>query len=161
MNGGDGDDRMNGGTDNDAMSGGNGNDILLGEDNNDVLNGSYGDDILVGGRGYDVLTGGSGSDSFGLTSTGAAHIQDYVVTDDTLFVSAFDFGGGLTENAFIEANQFVIGTAATSASHRFIYNNTSGFLFFDVDGTGDTEQIQIATLSTGLALTNNSILVFA
>jgi hypothetical protein len=35
-----------------------------------------------------------------------------------------------------------------------------GNLFFDVDGTGDSEQVQIATLSSGLALSNTDIFIF-
>jgi Ca2+-binding RTX toxin-like protein len=44
-------------------------------------------------------------------------------------------------------------------SDRFIYNNTNGALFFDVDGNGSTAQLQLATLNTGLALTNQDIFV--
>jgi hypothetical protein len=34
-------------------------------------------------------------------------------------------------------------------------------LFFDIDGTGSSRQNQIAQLSTGLAMTNQNIVVFA
>jgi Ca2+-binding RTX toxin-like protein len=52
-----------------------------------------------------------------------------------------------------------MGIGATTASQRFIYNNTNGGLFFDLDGTGATAQIQIATLNSGLVLTNVDIFV--
>jgi Ca2+-binding RTX toxin-like protein len=61
--------------------------------------------------------------------------------------------GGLT------AAQFTIGAAAQDASDRFIYNSQTGALFFDLDGSGAAAQVQIATLSTGLAMTHQNIVV--
>lgn len=74
-------------------------------------------------------------------------------------VSKAGFGGGLTTGAAITAAMFKIGARAGDASDRFIYNQNTGALFFDSDGTGTTGQIQFATLSTGLALTNVDISV--
>lgn len=71
-------------------------------------------------------------------------------------VSASGFGGGLTVGA-ISAGQFRLGSAAGDANERFIYN-TSGSLFFDVDGTGSAAQVQIATLITP-TITNADIAV--
>ncbi|MHC5609678.1 MAG: hypothetical protein ACYTXA_01240 [Nostoc sp.] len=76
-------------------------------------------------------------------------------------MSAAGFGGGLVAGAAIAANKFVIGTAATTSSQRFIYNKGNGFLFFDQDGTGAIAKIQIATLNTGLSLSNADIYVSA
>lgn len=86
-----------------------------------------------------------------------------MVADDTISVSAdafnnFNFGGGLTAGA-IKSEQFVIGSAAGDQSDRFIYNQNTGTLFFDADGTGATEQVQFASLSTGLGMTNADIFV--
>jgi len=67
-------------------------------------------------------------------------------------------GGGL-EIGSLPSEQFTIGSAATDASDRLIYNKTTGALLFDSDGTGATEQEQFATLSTGLAMTNADIFV--
>jgi Ca2+-binding RTX toxin-like protein len=68
---------------------------------------------------------------------------------------------GLTVGAAITADQFRIGASAGDAGDRFIYNSTTGGLFFDKDGIGGTAQVQFATLSTGLAMTNADIVVFA
>jgi Ca2+-binding RTX toxin-like protein len=57
--------------------------------------------------------------------------------------------------------QITLGSAATQASHRFIYNPVSGALFFDPDGTGLMAQIQMATLRSGLALSHTDIFVTA
>ncbi|HBE36918.1 MAG TPA: hypothetical protein DD990_37940, partial [Cyanobacteria bacterium UBA11368] len=59
----------------------------------------------------------------------------------------------------IAPEQFVIGSSAVEASNRFVYNTANGALFFDVDGTGAIAPVQIATLLTVPALTNNDIFV--
>ncbi|MEH2380015.1 MAG: calcium-binding protein [Nostoc sp.] len=163
LNGGTGNDTLFAGTGNDILVGGTGNDTLYGRAGNDTLNGGAGNDILVGGTGNDILTGGAGGDrfTFDSRSEGIDRITDFSVVDDTIIVSAAGFGGGLVAGAAIAANKFVIGTAATTSSQRFIYNKGNGFLFFDQDGTGAIAKIQIATLNTGLSLSNADIYVTA
>ena len=86
-------------------------------------------------------------------------ITDFNSTQgDLIQVSASGFGGGLTLGT-LDIEEFTIGSAATTVSDRFIYNNTTGALFFDPDGTGVLEQIQFAQLSGGVGLTNNDIWV--
>lgn len=83
-----------------------------------------------------------------------------MVSDDTIRVSASGFGGGLTASAAITPAQFVIGSAAVDKSERFIYNQNTGALFFDRDGTStDYEQVQFATLTNKPPLTNADIFV--
>jgi Ca2+-binding RTX toxin-like protein len=128
---------------------------------NDRLTGASGNETLIGGVGNDILTGGAGADSFGFSSpaNGIDTIADFSVDDDTIFVSASGFGGGLVAGATITADQFVIGSSAVDASDRFIYNSTNGAIFFDVDGVGGATQVQLAFLSPGLDLTNEGIFV--
>ncbi len=77
--------------------------------------------------------------------------------NDTLYGGkGTDFLAGST----ISVDQFRIGTGAGDASDRFIYNQNTGALFFDADGIGGAAQVKIATLSAGLAMTNDSIHVF-
>lgn len=45
------------------------------------------------------------------------------------------------------------------ADDHIIYNDVTGALSFDVDGTGAAAAVQFATLSAGLALTNSDFLV--
>jgi Ca2+-binding RTX toxin-like protein len=148
---------------NETLTGGSGNDKLLGKQGNDTLVGNSGDDILIGGLGNDILTGGAGADRFfrWYSTTGIDTITDFQVGEDTLRVSASGFGGGLVKGAAIAADQFTLGSAASNSSDHFIYDQSTGALFFDADGTGSSEQIQIAQLSTGLAMTNTDIFVFA
>ncbi|MBW4446990.1 MAG: scytonemin biosynthesis PEP-CTERM protein ScyF [Spirirestis rafaelensis WJT71-NPBG6] len=85
-----------------------------------------------------MLTGGGGSDrfTFNSRSEGIDRITDFNVIDDTIVVSAAGFGGGLVANAAILASQFALGTSATTSSQRFLYEQSTGSLFFDQDGTG-------------------------
>jgi Ca2+-binding RTX toxin-like protein/subtilisin family serine protease len=156
-----GNDYLLGGNGLDYLDGGNDSDLLNGWNGNDSLLGGSGNDTLVGGAGNDTLTGGAGIDRFAFNSRNERidRIADFKVVDDTINVSAAGFGGGLTANAFLSAAQFIIGTAATTASQRFIYNSTNGGLFFDSDGIGSVAQLQISSLGTGLAMTNADIFV--
>ena len=67
----------------------------------------------------------------------------------------------IIQQTLITEAQFTVGEAALDESDRFIYNSTTGGLFFDVDGTGLTDQIQIAQLATDLAMSHFNIFVFA
>jgi Ca2+-binding RTX toxin-like protein len=148
---------------NETLTGGAGNDKLHGKQGNDTLLGNGGDDILIGGIGNDILMGGAGADRFfrWYSKTGIDTITDFQVGEDTLYVSARGFGDGLVKGAAIAADQFTLGSDASNSSDRFIYDQSTGALFFDADGTGSFEQIQIAQLSTGLAITNTDIFVIA
>jgi Ca2+-binding RTX toxin-like protein len=106
------------------------------------------------------LTGGGGSDRFVFNnaSEGIDTITDFdptATTGDLFNVSSSGFAtiGGL---GTLAASRFTIGAAATTASQRFIYNSSNGNLWFDSDGTGAINQVQIAQLSTGLALSNTN-----
>ena len=60
----------------------------------------------------------------------------------------------------LDADRFTLGSSATNTSQRFIYNNTSGALFFDADGVGSAAQVRIAQLVGNPALTNASFSIF-
>ncbi|QLE57341.1 S8 family serine peptidase [Nostoc sp. TCL26-01] len=152
-----------GNTGNNIITGNSGNNTLNGGSGVDTLIGGDGNDILIGGAGNDTLTGGLGRDrfTFNSRSEGIDKITYFNVVDDTIVVSAAGFGSGLVAGSAIAVSQLVMGTAATTASHRFIYDRNNGSLFFDQDGTGAIAKIQFATLNTGLTLTNADIFVNA
>ncbi|WP_371681697.1 calcium-binding protein [Chroococcidiopsis sp. TS-821] len=171
-----GNDTLIGGTGNDYLHTLDGNDLLRGGDGNDTLRSGSGDDTLYGGAGNDllqaggynsILIGGWGNDTLGSGTQfvfnspleGIDYITNFDINDNTVVVTK-NFGGGLIEGTTITPAQFTIGTAATTTSHRFIYDQLgTGALYFDVDGTGKARQVQFATLSTGLELTNDNIFV--
>jgi Ca2+-binding RTX toxin-like protein len=147
-----------------TLTGGDGNDTLFGNSGNDSLFGSAGDDLLTGAVGRDVLTGGTGRDGFDLTGSrtgGYDTIADFTLGDDTIFVSKAEFALSQSPNTTLNASLFRLGTSATAASDRFIYDQTTGNLFFDADGVANAVQVQIAQFSNQAMLTNANITVIA
>ncbi|MCC5639939.1 cadherin-like domain-containing protein [Nostoc sp. CHAB 5844] len=170
--GGDGNDAIDGSAGNDSLYGENGNDILMGGDGNDTLDGGAGDDMLVGGAGNDkligglgrdILAGGDGRDSFYLTNTRTGNfdtIIDFVSGIDNLVVSQSEFGLNQALGT-LNSSLFRLGTSATAASDRFIYDRSTGRLFFDQDGIGSVAKVQIAQLSNRPTLANTDFTVIA
>jgi Ca2+-binding RTX toxin-like protein len=122
------------------------------------LRGESGNDTLIGGDGGDILIGGDGADIFTFNSYngGIDRVDDFNATNELIQVSATGFGGNLaTPSVF--ANQFTIGTSATTTAQRFIYDNVTGALFFDQDGSASAfTQVKFAQLSAGLSLTEKN-----
>ncbi|WP_414574220.1 hypothetical protein [Nostoc sp. CCY 9925] len=63
---------------------------------------------------------------------------------------------GIKENIAVllcdRSNQFKIATSANTTTQGFIYNSTTGTLFFDQDGSaGEFTKVQYAQVSAGLA----------
>ncbi|MBC7986179.1 MAG: FG-GAP repeat protein [Sphingomonadaceae bacterium] len=145
--GGKGDDRLNGGKGADTAIGGNGADVLTGFKGEDSLHGGAGADTLTGGAGSDTLTGSTGADRFVLDRIVAGEIEritdfQHIVDEIALDAAAF----GLPVGA-LQGNRFVTGTAAQDGNDRLIYNDATGKLYFDPDGTGAAAQVLIATFS--------------
>jgi Ca2+-binding RTX toxin-like protein len=136
-------------------------DWLIGNGENNILWGFDGDDILIGGAGDDGLNGGAGADTFAFLSPnqGLDTITDFnSAQGDIIQISATGFGGGLTPGV-LDSDQFIIGSAAVDGGDRIIYNDATGALFFDPDGTGVLGQVQFARLSGNPVLTSNDIVV--
>ncbi|MEH2089637.1 beta strand repeat-containing protein [Nostoc sp.] len=148
-----------------TLTGGDGNDSLFGNSGNDTLFGSAGDDLIAGGVGRDVLTGGTGQDSFNLTGTrtgGYDTIADFTLGEDTILISKAEFGLVQSQNTTLDSGLFRLGTTAITASDRFMYDQTTGNLFFDADGTGKAAQVlQIAQFSNQVALSSANITIIA
>ncbi|HEY9619597.1 MAG TPA: calcium-binding protein [Crinalium sp.] len=154
------------------ISTGTGDDTLKGLGGDDSLYGWDGNDHLNGGPGNDYLLGGGGSDHFEFydpSVDGADLLPDFDPASDTIDIyvgtaqapnSAYKTAG-LTPNTAITADQFVVGTAAIDASDRFIYDDTTGDLFFDPDGTGSKDAVLIANLPDIPTLSNRNIVTFS
>ena len=154
------DNQLWGGEGGDTLRGEGGDDILMGEAGNDALMGDAGNDLLVGGMGTDTLIGGSGRDSFDLSTTrsGMDIIIDFRPSDDVLLIPAAEFdladlSGSLPTTLLRQ------GTRALREGDRFIYDRSTGSLFFDPDGSGSAPQVQIAQLPVGAVLAAANILV--
>ena len=160
LSGDSGDDYLFGDAGKDLLKGGDGDDILVGGDSSDTLIGDKGNDTLGGGEGKDTLTGGAGADSFFISysDSGIEQITDFNQQQGDKLLVSISFPGNLTVGDLSSA-EFTIGSAATDLSHRFIYNPSTGALFFDQDGLGSEAQIQVAKLAKNLPLVSSDISV--
>lgn len=146
---------------NNTLGGGGGKDELFGRNGNDFLNGDSGADSLYGENGSDSLFGGTGADKFIFNSvangTDIDTILDFEVGVDKIHLSSSTFAS-LSAGA-LAGSAFQIGSAATTASHRIIYNSTNGRLFYDADGSGGGGTVQFATLSGNPGLSASDFLI--
>ncbi len=147
---------------NNVLVGGTGNNSLSGLGGTDSVDGGSGVDSLNGGLGADTLTGSAGNDAFYFDSAlgggNVDSITDFTVGSDSFRIENAIFtavGGAGT----LAANAFTVGSAASAATHRIIYDSTNGALYYDADGNGVGAAQQFATLTTGLAMTNSQFTI--
>ena len=136
-----------------------GDDILFGEAGEDRLYGNAGNDLLIGGEGLDRLYGGAGADVFVLANNEADRdiIADFAL-DDQLQLSIGGGVDGLFAGVALTGMQFVSNSSGLAAdggdgTTRFVYNATTGLLYFDSDGSGAASNMLIATMTGSPALT--------
>ncbi|MBD2745189.1 polysaccharide lyase family 7 protein [Microvirga sp. BT688] len=136
-------------------------DKLTGSSGNDRIEGKGGNDMIWGKSGNDILVGSSGKDSFTFDTKLKASNIDVILNfsskDDTI---------RLNDNVFTKLHSgrlapesFVVGSKALDAQDRIIYNNKTGGLFYDPDGSGQARAIQFAKVDAGLKLTAADFLV--
>lgn len=153
----------------DSLTGEAGNDILKGLAANDMLKGEAGNDKLYGGLGNDVLTGGVGKDVFvfdaKLARTNALNkkqnldkVTDFKVVDDTVQLAKGVFRA-IAKKGVLAKDAFYAGVKAHDTDDRVIYNKKTGAVFYDADGSGAKEAIQIATLSKNLKMTEKDFFI--
>ena len=123
--------------------------------------GNAGNNVINGKGGSDALWGLGGNDTFvfdtALGSTNVDRIYDFNPATDSLRLDDAFFRG-LTLGA-LSSGAFAIGSAATQADDRIIYDSTTGKLSFDPDGAGGAAQVQFATLNVGLGVTSADFFV--
>jgi Ca2+-binding RTX toxin-like protein len=134
---------------------------ITGTAGNDILTGTAHVDFITGLGGNDTLTGGGGSDRFIYTASnqGVDTITDFSPANEVIQITASGSGfsgTGLVAGNALSSSQFRLGSSATNPSHRFIYNQTTGALFFDADGSGSGAAQQLATLTGNPTITNQS-----
>jgi Ca2+-binding RTX toxin-like protein len=138
----------------------NGN-TLYGQGGADTLDGRGGSDILLGGAGIDILTGGTGPDKFRYVaaSEGGDTITDYEASDDFQFVRAA-FGNLTGANvAAVNFLSVASGNVATTATHRFIFDQALDQLWYDADGSAGGAAVLIADLNTNINITHLDLLL--
>jgi Ca2+-binding RTX toxin-like protein len=153
---GDGNDAIGGNAANNVIILGAGADFAFGGPGADTLRGNAGADRLNGGFGIDRLEGGAGQDTFVFNSQlngsqNSDFLPDFDAAADTIRLSSAIFTS-LAAGA-LGGGAFQAGTGATTAQHRIIYDNETGDIYYDADGTGATQKVLFARLAAQTALT--------
>ena len=155
---------FNGGATAEAVTGSSQADHFVMGGGADTVAGGSGNDVIDGGAGHDLLHGNAGADEFILATTASSRdrIADFVVGVDDLAVSVTAFGLAQAAGTSL-GSAFVSNTTglAEGAEDRFIYQSTTGKLFFDADGTGAGIAKEIAILAGTPVLTESDFLLIA
>jgi Ca2+-binding RTX toxin-like protein len=126
------------------------------------LIGNAAGNILSGGLGNDTLIGKGGPDRFlfktALGSTNVDKLTDFNPAADTIRLENLVFKA-LSTTGTLAAAAFRLGTAASTAAHRIIYDPATGHLYYDRDGNGPAAKVRFATLTTKPALTRADFVV--
>jgi Ca2+-binding RTX toxin-like protein len=145
------------------ITGNSGGNILNGSGGDDFIDGGAGKDRLIGHNGDDVLTGGAGADRFefttALASAGVDRILDFSAVDDSIQLSRSVFAR-TGANGALAASAFHLGEAAADAGDRIVYDQATGRIFYDADGSGTAAAVHFATLTKGTAITHADFVIF-
>lgn len=152
---------LRGGQSGDTLKGESGADILLGEGANDRLYGGLGNDTLRG----DLKTAWTGIDRFYFdttpnSTTNRDTIVDFDASRDFIHLSLAVFTkagpvGTLAQDAF-----YTVGVGRADAEDRIIYNQATGALSYDPDGTGAAAAVQFANVTAGMVLGYADFIVY-
>lgn len=119
------------------------------------ITGNAGTNLIDGKAGSDLLMGGGGADAFVFsTALGASNIDalpDFVAGEDKIYLDHSIFAA-LNAGA-LSADAFKVGSGATDADDRIIYDPVTGALYYDADGNGSGAAVQFAVVHEGLGLT--------
>ena len=143
-----------------TLKGSNEADTMHGNIGRDTIQGRGGDDIISASDGNDKLTGGGGEDQFWFdllldASSNVDRITDFQPDGDTIVLSRWVFTG--IRPGSLPEEAFALGTAAADSDDRIIYDQATGYLYFDSDGTGASAQTLFAIIGNQAALTHEDI----
>ncbi|HEV2866825.1 MAG TPA: M10 family metallopeptidase C-terminal domain-containing protein, partial [Allosphingosinicella sp.] len=147
-----------------AIVGNGGANVIKGGAGADSLDGGGGNDRIYGGTGNDVLKGGTGMDGFYFDTplnagSNVGRILDFIRADDTIFLDR-DVFRGIAADGALNAAAFRAGTAARDASDRIVYDQQSGSIYYDPDGTGAAAQVLFAMVTPNRYLTPADFVAF-
>lgn len=132
----------------------------VGNDEANSLTGNFADNRLTGGLGADTLTGHGGKDQFVFDSPvhkgEADTITDFQPGYDKLLLDHAVFGA-LTPG-HLAVTQFRQSGPHTTDQH-LVYNDMTGVLYYDRDGSGGAKPVALVHLDGAPALTAFDILI--
>ena len=151
----------------DPAKGTTGDDTFVGTGAADRYDALAGNDTLSGGGGNDLLTGGAGNDTFVFnTAYGSGNVDtltDFHAADDALYLDNAIFTklgpGSLSSPTQVNSSYFELREHATSSNDYLLYNQTTGILYYDPDGSKSADQVQIAQLAAGAALSYHDVFI--
>jgi Ca2+-binding RTX toxin-like protein len=128
-----------------------------------ALTGNIAANVLAGLDGQDTLTGGSGNDAFVFNTalnatTNVDQITDFIAGVDKLHLDNAIFTA-VGANGALAAAAFQLGAAALRSDDRIIYDQGTGALSYDADGSGAGAAIRFAILTTKPTLTSTDFLI--
>ena len=147
----------------DTLAGNSLDNSLSGGAGNDGLSGGAGADTLAGELGKDTLTGGLGADKFLFNVMETTANRDTITDFSILELDKIQFSKsvftGFTALGSVTAAMLAIDGAVQTASTRLIYNNITGVLSYDADGSGTVQAaVEVAligvTTHTQLTIAN-------
>lgn len=128
---------------------------LGGNEVSQLIAGGQGADTINGGGGIDTLIGGGGADHF-VFSTPLGNGNVDILADFQPGVDKIDLSrnifSSLPAGTTLSADNFAMGKAA-DANDYIIYDQSSGQIFYDADGSGSGAAVLFAVVSSGTALT--------
>jgi Ca2+-binding RTX toxin-like protein len=149
-----------------SFSGTSGNDTIVGTSGNDTIFGNAGNDWLEGRGGNDQISGGGGQDSYVFREFGAANADTLAQFDtnwDSLRFDSAAFTGAGGAGHFTAGDARFYSAAGASGAHdaddRFVYNTSSGQLYYDADGAGGADAQLVATVQGAAAVNATDIWV--
>lgn len=131
--------KMTGTAGTDHIEGGARADTILGRAGSDDLYGNRGNDWIDSGGHSDQMTGGAGRDKFVFKAAlgdGDDQITDFSHKSDTILLD-HDIFRKLNDEGQVKAAFFRVGAEAVDGNDFLIYDDATGNLYYDKDGSGD------------------------
>jgi Ca2+-binding RTX toxin-like protein len=150
-------DRIVGTSGNDVIDGLAGSDALLGGAGNDTIFGREGGDRIWGGAGNDILIGGDNGDGFVFDTaldavTNVDLIKDFDPTQDRIRLNDAIFKKTYDEGT-LRSSWFRAGDKALDSNDHIVYDQTTGSVYYDADGSGSGAAIKFVGVENKPTLT--------
>ena len=135
-----------------------------GNDAANALTGNGANNVLAGRGASDRLEGGAGRDAFlfdsALAGAGVDTILDFAAADDSIRLDR-SFVTGFAETGTLRLAAFREGARAVDDSDRILYDEATGRIFYDADGSGAAAAILFAKVTPGTDLAAADFVIVA
>ncbi len=155
-----GNDVINGTAIGDILNGQRGSDTLNGKGGGDQFDGGAGNDRLNGGAGNDTMAGGAGVDRFVFAAKGGVDtITDFTGAD--IIALDNDVFTGIGNAGALAPSRFKSTSGNPDANDRIFYDQATGDIFYDRDGSGSATAVLFARITAGTNLTAADFLILS